>query len=168
MQRTLGYFWTTHRTPTHHSKNRPTSLSDAETRATVEKFLSDFCLNRPELLAALKSYLCLCLMDDIVYKLFVVFINKPGGGKTSMMNFIRLLGGGRAYSSDSSFLVNAPPSSFNETKANAMGTSWTCKEPQEGRKLILNTLKELTGGEEGTDSQSCSPAHICIHICTHH
>ena len=62
-----------------------------------------------------------------------------------MMNFIHLLGGGRAYSSDSSFLVSAPPPSFNETKANAMGkTSWTCEEPQEGRKLILNTLKELT------------------------
>eukprot|EP01047_Picozoa_sp_COSAG01_P013032 COSAG01_NODE_602_length_14953_cov_60.675980_9_plen_1533_part_00 len=125
----------------------PTGRSDETAAAEVETFCSSFCLDRPQLILALKTYMCLGLMDSVDFKPFIVFLNKPDGGKTTMMNFLGLLGGGRAYTSSPDFLVEKPPPSFDETKIQSMGsTIWTCEEPAEGKQLCLNSLKGLTGG----------------------
>ena len=54
------------------------------------------------------------MMDDTNFKQFIVFMNKPDEGKTTMMNLIQLLGGGRAYTTSPDFLVDKPSPSFDE------------------------------------------------------
>ena len=120
---------------------------DGESKATLDELYTDTCLDCADMTKTLLDIETLCVLHNSGKQVFLVE-GKPDSGKTTWRKLMSLCAGSQsAHGPGTYWTTDRDATKPDEHKTGASGkTVFSCEEPPDSKPIILNPLKEWSGG----------------------